>query len=221
MDNLNKKIDHTYLKPEATFEDIQRVCSEAMEHKFKNVCVSSYWVPYASKALKGSQVGLATTIGFPHGNSNMASKIIEIEDAVSDGATELDVVINMGAIKSKNWAKIELEIQEARTYADFNILKYIIEIGYLNDFEISKICEILIKHHVNYVKTCTGYGPRGVTADDIIKIKSFVGDRILIKASGGIKDLKTAEAVINAGADVIGTSNSINIIRELTNGEGS
>jgi len=217
MENINLKIDHTLLKPEATRDQIDQLCKEAIDNDFRSVCIASSWVSHAVTRLKDKNPKICTVIGFPHGNNNLISKISEVEDAIGD-ATEFDAVVNIGAIKSQNWDYVESEIRELRSHTYPFILKYIIEISYLNDFEIKKICDLLIKHEVNYVKTSTGYGVRATTVDDIKKLKDFSQNAILIKASGGISDLKKAEAMFAAGAHIIGTSKSLEIMRAIRDG---
>jgi len=218
MENINLKIDHTLLRPDATQDDIDKLCQEAIDNDFRSVCVASSWVSHIAETTKDKNLKICTVIGFPHGNNNLVSKVIEVEDAIGD-ATEFDAVVNIGAIKSQKWDYVESEISELRKYTYPYKLKYIIEIAYLNDFEIKKMCDLLIKHEVDYVKTSTGYGPRGATVDDIKKLKDFTQNSILIKASGGISDLKKAEAMLEAGADIIGTSKSLEIMRATRNGK--
>lgn len=216
MIELNSYIDHTLLRPEATKEQIENLCKEAMRHKFRAVCTSSYWTPSVAKFLGSSDVKIATTIGFPHGNCNLVAKILEIDEAIIDEADELDVVLNLGNVKSKDWNMVEEEIVEVSAHAQDKVIKYIIEIGQLNDFEIHKICDFLINHGVNYVKTCTGYGPRGCTIEDIQKLNNIISNsQMKIKASGGIKSKEFALDLINAGAKIIGCSSSVSFMENV------
>jgi len=212
---LNEYIDHTLLKPDATHKDIERLCQEALKHKFASVCVAPYWVHLCLECLD-NKIPITTVIGFPHGNSEESSKSQQIIEAIMDGATEMDVVINVGAIKSGRWEDVESEIEEVALTKKYRHaqsrsikIKYIVEIGYLTDYELFRVTDLLIEHKIDYVKTCTGYGPRGVEIEDIEKLKKHVGDRIGIKASGGIKTKEFCERLIKVGANRIGASSSV------------
>jgi len=219
---MNEYIDHTILKPDATRQDIVKLCSEAMEYKFASVCVAPTWVLDCENILKGD-VTIATVIGFPHGNICMDNKDEQLFRTSHMGATEFDVVIDIGAVKSGLWKRVENEIHGLREDLESVkvnrnlIIKYIVEIGYLTDDELFKISDMLIKHKIDFIKTCTGYGPRGVTVEDIVKIKKHVGDAIKIKASGGIKTADFAKQLIEAGANRIGCSSSVSIMNEINN----
>lgn len=208
MNNLASYIDHTLLKPEATLDDIKKLLKEAEEHKFASACLAPCWL---DERIDGHKTKISTVVGFPHGNAQTGTKMHQMQT----GADEYDVVANIGDIKSGKWHDVEFEISKLRTSTDMPI-KYIVEVGHLTDIELFRTAELLIKHKIDYIKTCTGYGPRGVTLDDIKKIKAFVGDRILIKASGGIKTRTFAEDLIAAGANRlgIGSVSSLEIISE-------
>lgn len=216
MTNIAHYIDHTLLRPDATESDIKKLCDEANEHGFASVCVAPTWVNLASSYYSTA----CTVIGFPHGNSSLNDKESQSDNAVMDGAKELDFVLNIGYVKSKKWPAISEEVKRMAEAARFNevVSKYIVEVGYLTDEELFHVADILIKHKVDFIKTCTGYGPRNVTVEDIVKIKKHVGDRIKIKASGGIKTYEFSRQLIEAGADRLGCSNSINIIKESSDG---
>ena len=222
MIKIPSYIDHTLLRPDATESDIKNLCQEAIDNKCYSVCVAPSLVGYAhsftEQYLETSDVKIATVIGFPHGNTGLNSKIEQIAyyDVFVD---EFDVVANIGSIKSGAWTGVEQEIEYVREITNRTI-KYIVEIGYLTDEELFHMADLLIKHKIDFIKTCTGYGPRNVTVDDIVKIKRHVGDRIKIKASGGIKTYEFAKQLIDAGADRLGTSSSLNIIKGATSNVG-
>jgi deoxyribose-phosphate aldolase len=213
MSPINSIIDHTLLRPDATTNDIKALCQEAIDNKFHSICVTPHWVGFVSSLLEKSdtEVSLATVIDFPHGNLsfNAKTEIVSIYNVFVD---EFDVVANISAIKSGDWLKVEQEVKAIRNETG-NTIKYIVEVGYLTDVELFKIADILIRQKIDFIKTCTGYGPRNVTVEDISKIKNHVRDSIEIKASGGIKTYEFAKQLVDAGANRLGTSNSINIIK--------
>jgi len=211
---MNKFIDHTLLKPDATDAMIDQLCLQYLQNKFATVCVSPYWAEYIQNYMK--DIHVCTVIGFPHGNTSIRSKTHDI-NICPEMVKEVDIVINVGAVKSESWRMVESEIQSVSSAAqDSNcISKYIVEIGYLTDEELFKIADLLIKYKIDFIKTCTGYGPRNVTVEDIKKIKAYVGDRIKIKASGGITSLSFAQDLISAGADRLGCSSSVSIMKEF------
>lgn len=208
MSDLNKYIDHTLLKPDATFDDIKKLCKEASEYKFASICIAPCWMDERLEDIVGV-INTCVVIGFPHGNIATHDKIRTI---LSAGADENDIVINIGNIKSGLWDDVENEIQTIRRSAESYLLKYIVEVGYLTDAELFRVADLLIKYKIDFIKTCTGYGPRNVSVDDIKKIKAYVGDRIQIKASGGIKSRTFAEDLIAAGANRLGTSSGVAIM---------
>jgi deoxyribose-phosphate aldolase len=206
-------IDHTYLKPDATLNDIIKLIDEATKYNFASICIAPIWVPFASGALKHHETNICCVIGFPHGNNSLHAKKEEIKFCSYNKADEFDVVINIGAIKSSKWGEIEIEVAEVRQATKGKILKYIIETGYLTVAETEKVCKILLNNNVDYVKTSTGYGPRGASIEDMILLKGIVGDKMKIKASGGIKTYEFAKQLIDKGADRLGTSSGIEIIK--------
>lgn len=211
MNPIASYIDHTLLKPNATESDIKKLCQEAAEYKFASICIAPCWLDERIDAFT-TGVKISTVVGFPHGNVPVGTKMNQMQT----GADEYDVVANIGDIKSGRWHDVEFEIAKLRTATSLPI-KYIVEVGYLEDVELYRVAELLIKHKIDFIKTCTGYGPRNVTIEDIVKIKAFTGDRIKIKASGGIKSLEQAKALIEAGADRLGTSSGVSIVKpELT-----
>jgi len=215
LSNYAAKIDHTLLRPDATRDQIANLCLEAEQNKFATVCVAPCWLGYIEPS---KTYGTTTVIGFPHGNSFFLEKINSSQGYIAKGATELDIVANIGFIKSGDWQSVEAEVElfgKLRERVENVVMKYIVEVGYLTDDELFKIADMLIKHKMDYIKTCTGYGPRGVTPEDIAKIKKHVGDAIKIKASGGIASGELFLAVVEAGADRVGTSSSVRIMESL------
>ncbi len=211
---LRSYIDHTLLAATANREDIKKLCEEAISYGFYAVCVNSCYVKFAKEQLSGTEVRLAATVGFPLGAASSKSKMTEAEEAVKDGADEIDMVINVGYLKEGRWEKAMSEIAEVKTIIGQRILKVILETCYLTEDEIRKACEIALKANADFVKTSTGFGSRGASFDDILIMKRAVGDQMLVKASGGIKDAETARKYISLGADRIGTSSGIKIVSE-------
>ena len=213
--NLNQFIDHTNLKPTATQEDIKILSKEAIEYNFKAVCVSPYYLDIARRELKNSDVKLCTVIGFPFGYSHVATKMEAISKAINEGADELDVVVNLSAVKNQDWDTVESEIDSITTVTKLKgnkVLKLILETAYLNREELERLCNLCIKSNVDFAKTSTGYAPSGAKLEDIVFMKSILGDTVAIKASGGIKDSSFANALIEAGATRLGTSSGKNLI---------
>lgn len=211
---LNKYIDHTNLKNTATLKDIEKLCNEAIKYKFSSVCVYPYYVPLAHALLKGSGIDVCTVVGFPSGESTKEVKVFEAINAIENGATEIDVVINISALKNKDYNYIKEEIEEIRDAIDGKVLKVIIETCLLSEEEIIKMTEICNETFVNFIKTSTGFGEYGAKVEDVELINEHKNDVLEIKASGGIKDLKTMEDMINAGATRIGTSSGVKIMNE-------
>ena len=208
---LNKYIDHTNLKNTATLKDIEKLCNEAIEYNFASVCVYPYYVTLASKLLKGTNVEVCTVVGFPSGESTKETKVFEAINAVENGATEIDMVINVSALKNKDYKYIKEEIEEIRDAIDGKVLKVIIETCLLTKEEIIKMTEICNETFVNFIKTSTGFGEYGARVEDVELINEHKGELLEIKASGGIKDMDTLEAMVNAGATRIGTSSGVKI----------
>jgi deoxyribose-phosphate aldolase len=212
-------IDHTLLKADSTDQDIIKVCDEAKQYKFATVCVNPYWVPLASQELAGSGVGITTVIGFPLGSSSTLVKSTEAQDAITNGATEIDMVLNVGAMKSGNIEAVEKDIHEVALVCKGKaILKVIIETCYLTDDEKKLAAELCKTAGADFVKTSTGFGPCGATINDIQLIRKAVGNEMGIKASGGVRDLPFALQLIDAGATRLGTSSGIALV---TGGKGS
>ena len=211
--SLAKLIDHTDVRPIATDADIKRLCDEAIKHGFCAVCVQPYFVRLASRLLANeSGVKVCTVVGFPFGTNVTDVKVFEVRKAIEDGAEELDVVMNISAVKSGNYAYLEEELNKIMSVAEDTVIKLIIETGYLTVEEMKKVCDIAVKAGVDYIKTCTGFGPRGVSLDDVRLIKEFTGGKVGIKASGGIRTYEQAVSLIEAGATRLGTSRSLKIL---------
>ncbi len=212
MDNLSKYIDHTILKPEATNEDIKKICQEAIGYGFKAVCINPVYVKYASEILKDTGVLIATVVGFPLGNNLTKVKELETELAIEDGADEIDMVINIPALKNKEFDLVKRDIQGVVKASKGKEVKVIIETCLLTKEEIIKASEIIVEAGANFVKTSTGFSTGGAEEEDIKLIKSVVKEKAKIKASGGIRSKEKAVKMIEAGADRIGASSSIKIV---------
>lgn len=205
-------IDHTDVKADATGADIEKLCQEAKEYGFHSVCVTPYQVKNAKRELEGSSVAIICVIGFPFGFTTTEEKINEGEIAVADGATEVDMVINIGAVKEGDWDFVENEIHQITEAIAPTGLKVIMEIGFLTKEELIHTCKIAKKAGAAFVKTSTGYGPRTPTPEDIKIMRKAVGPDMGVKASGGIHTFEDAKAMIEAGATRIGTSSALQII---------
>ncbi len=214
MIELAGHIEHTNLKPDSTKEDIIKLCEEAIEHNFYGICVAPYHTQTAKKALLNSNVKLTTVVGFPLGYATVASKVEEAKKAIISGVDEVDMVMNIAAFKSQDYATVQNDIQAVTTacHLQNKQVKVIIETAYLNDEEIDKACRICIDCEVDFVKTSTGYASEGATPEKVKLMRSILPAKIKIKASGGIKTHDEAVALIEAGAFRIGTSSSLNII---------
>ena len=208
-------IDHTILKASATRELVIELCSQAKEYNFASVCVSPCFVKLASQELKDSEVKICTVIGFPLGVNSTHVKAFEAKKAVEDGAQEVDMVIHVGALKEGDQAYVLNDIAEVVKASGGALVKVIIETCYLTDDEKVTACEIAKKAGANFVKTSTGFGTGGATATDIALMRKTVGNELGVKASGGVRSLQEALAVIEAGASRIGTSSGMSIIKEM------
>lgn len=208
-------IDHTILKAGTTKEQVIELCSQAKEYGFASVCVSPCFVKLAAKELKGSKVKVCTVIGFPHGVNSTQVKAFEAKKAVEDGAQEVDMVIHVGALKEGDHEYVHNDILEVVKASKGALVKVILETCYLTDKEKVTACEIAKKAGANFVKTSTGFGSGGATAADIALMRKAVGKELGVKASGGVRSLAEALAMIEAGANRIGTSSGISIINEM------
>ena len=218
MKLLNNYIDHTLLKPTATKRDIIKLCEEALEYSFFSVCVNSCYVAIAKSELRNTNVKVCSVIGFPLGAMSTQAKVDEAKSALKDGADEIDMVINVGLLKSKDFDGVWKDIEAVKSIMPNNILKVILETCYLKEVEIIKASELAIQSGADFIKTSTGFGTGGATIHDVKLMKSVANNEAKIKASGGIKDAKTALEYINLGVERLGTSSSITIV---TNGKSS
>ncbi|WP_173916098.1 deoxyribose-phosphate aldolase [Halobacillus sp. Marseille-Q1614] len=211
--NLAKMIDHTQLKPDTTKDKIEQICAEAKEHQFMSVCVNPHWVSYCKELLKGTDVKVCTVIGFPLGATTTETKVFETKQAIENGATEVDMVINVGELKSGNkdfvLKDIEAVVQAAAGKA---LVKVIIETSLLTEDEKITASQLTKEGGADFVKTSTGFSGGGATVEDISLMRKTVGPDLGVKASGGVRDLEGAKAVIEAGATRIGASAGIAII---------
>ena len=212
---LARYFDHTLLKPFATQGDIQDLCREALDYQFYSVCVNPCHVALVSRTLKGSGVKTCSVVGFPLGCSTSQVKALEAGRAVEDGADEIDMVLAVGALKQGLHDQVENDIRAVVAAAGQALVKVIIEACYLSDSEKRAACSIAERAGADFVKTSTGFGSGGALVEDIRLMKSVVGDRLQIKASGGISTLEQALAMIEAGADRLGASAGVTIIGEL------
>lgn len=213
---LNKMIDHTLLKPQSSKEEILKLCEEAKAHDFKSVCVNPFWVSTCKKALEGSDVLVCTVIGFPLGANTTQCKVDETKDAVANGALEVDMVLNVGLIKSKDFDAAKEDIaQVAKAAHDGNaLLKVILETCLLTKEEIAQACLLAKEAGADFVKTSTGFSTAGAKVEDVELMRQTVGEEMGVKASGGIRDWKTAQEMIAAGANRLGVSAGIAIMEE-------
>lgn len=205
--------DHTVLKATATKEDVIRICEEALEYGFASVCVNSYWVKLVAEKLANSDVKTCTVVGFPLGAMSTAAKAAEAGIAVEDGADEVDMVINIGELKAKAYDNVLADIKEVKKACKTAALKVIIETCYLTDEEKVKSCELAVEAGADFVKTSTGFGTAGAVVSDVKLMKKTVGDKALVKASGSIRNEHTAKMMIDAGADRLGTSATVDIMK--------
>ncbi|AIE60795.1 deoxyribose-phosphate aldolase [Bacillus methanolicus] len=210
-------IDHTLLKADATKEQIKKLCEEAKEYKFASVCVNPGWVKYASELLEGSGVNVCTVIGFPLGATTLETKVFETKNAIENGAAEVDMVINIGALKDGDNDFVEKEIRAVVEAAKGQALtKVIIEACLLTEEEKVRACELAVKAGADYVKTSTGFSTGGATVEDVKLMRKTVGPDIGVKASGGVRSAEDAKKMIEAGASRIGASSGVSIVKGLT-----
>ena len=212
MNNASEYIDHTNLRPDAIESDIIKLCDEALAFKFASVCINPIHVPLAVSILQNEKIKVSTVVSFPLGASSSEMKFAESRFLIHQGVEELDMVINIGALKQKEYGIVENDIARVVDAADGNPVKVIIETCLLNEEEMLKACKIIINAGAAYVKTSTGFLSQGARVEDIKLIKENVGKALGIKASGGIKTLEEVKLMISAGANRIGTSNGVNIV---------
>jgi len=222
-EQLAKTIDQTLLSPTATLQAVHGLCVTAKRNHFAAVCINPSYIPIAKKVLSGSDVKICSVVGYPLGANSIETKVFEAKDNVKKGADELDVVVNIGMIKSGNYSYIEKEIgiiisvirrEQMAEYNKHINVKIVIENGSLTKEEVKKVCKIVEESGADFIKTSTGFGVRGVELDDVRLIREVVTRNIGVKAAGGIRTFKDAQALIDAGATRLGTSSGINIIEE-------
>lgn len=210
-----KMVDHTLLAQTATWEEIRQICDDGLRYGTASVCIPPCYVAAAAEYVQG-KLPICTVIGFPNGNHTTEAKIYEAKDAIANGASELDMVINIGALKAKKYAYVQNEIEKLKEVCDNKILKVIIETCLLNEEEKIKMCEIVTQAKADYIKTSTGFSTGGATFDDIALFAKYVGPDVKIKAAGGISSFDDAEKFISLGASRLGTSRLVKIEKSLS-----
>ena len=207
MDTMEilRHVDHTLLKPECTWEQIKTLCDEAMEFQCATVCIPPAYVKEAVEYVQGN-LKICTVIGFPNGYNTMAAKIFETKDAVENGASEIDMVINIGWVKDRAWKKLEEEIAGVKAACLGRPLKVIFETCLLTDLEKQRLCQIVAKAEAAYLKTSTGFSTGGATREDVALLRENLPDSVLVKASGGVRTLEDAQAYLELGAERLGAS---------------
>lgn len=222
MNNMAKYIDHTILNADATEKDIQRICIEAKEYDFKTVCINPGWVDYAAHLLEGTDVGITTVIGFPLGANTSEIKAAEAKQAVEKSVSDVDMVINIGALKNEDYPTVLNDIKAVVNAVDGKaIVKVIIETSLLNKTEKIRVCELAKQAGADFVKTSTGFSTGGATLDDVKLMRATVGPKMGVKASGGVRSYEDAVAMIEAGATRIGASSGIAIVQGVADASNS
>ncbi|HLR89307.1 MAG TPA: deoxyribose-phosphate aldolase [Atopostipes sp.] len=213
MENIAQYIDHTILNADATETDVRRICEEAKEYNFKTVCIQPYWVKYAKELLEGTEVGITTVIGFPLGANTTEIKVAEAKQAVAEGASDVDMVINIGALKSEDYDTVLNDIKAVVDAVDGQALvKVIIETALLTKAEKVRASELAKQAGADFVKTSTGFSTGGATLEDVRLMRATVGPDMGVKASGGVRTFEDAKAMIEVGATRIGASSGISIV---------
>ncbi|MDD3015918.1 MAG: deoxyribose-phosphate aldolase [Lactococcus chungangensis] len=219
--NLNKYIDHTVLKADTSKDKVQQIIDEAIQYDFMSVCINPTWVSFAAKQLATTDVKVCTVIGFPLGANTSAVKAFEAADAIKHGADEVDMVINIGAAKDGDWDLVESDIQAVVDASGDVLTKVIIETSLLTDEEKIKACQAAVRAGADFVKTSTGFSTAGATVSDIALMRQTVGPDMGVKASGGVRSIADAQAMIDAGATRLGTSNGVDIMKgNVADGNG-
>jgi deoxyribose-phosphate aldolase len=213
---VNKTIDHTLLKQNATKQQIITLCEEARTYDFASVCVNPTWVKTCAELLNGSDVKVCTVIGFPLGATTTAVKVFETKNAIENGATEIDMVLNIGALKDKHMSLVTEDIRAVKEAAGKNIVKVIIETCLLSDDEKILACNAVLDAKADFVKTSTGFSTAGATVEDVKLMKNVVGSQARVKAAGGVRTYEDLIAMIEAGADRIGTSAGVQLLNKQT-----
>lgn len=212
--NYNKMIDHTVLKADTPLETVKRICDEAMEYGFASVCINPCHVAYCADYLKDSDVNVCTVIGFPLGANTSAMKAFETKDAIANGADEIDMVMNIGALKDKNYDLVRDDVKAVVEAANGTLVKVILETCLLTEDEIKKACELCVEAKADYVKTSTGFSTRGATIEDVRIMKEAVHGKAKVKAAGGVRTPEDMVKIVAAGADRIGTSAGCSLVKK-------
>ena len=212
INEILKHVDHTLLSPQATWDEIRQICDDAIKYHTASVCIPPSYVSQAAKYL-GERVKVCTVIGFPNGYSTTAVKAFETEDALANGAKEIDMVINIGWLKDKRYELIEDEIKKLKSICKDKVLKVIIETCLLTDQEIISMCQVVSKSKAEYIKTSTGFSTGGATREDVALFARHIGSGVKIKAAGGISTLQDAEDFLALGADRLGTSRIVKLVK--------
>jgi len=212
--NYNKMIDHTVLKADTPLETVKRICDEAMEYGFASVCINPCHVAYCADYLKDSDVNVCTVIGFPLGANTSAVKAFETKDAIANGADEIDMVMNIGALKDKNYDLVRDDVKAVVEAANGTLVKVILETCLLTEDEIKKVCELCVEAKADYVKTSTGFSTRGATIEDVRIMKEAVHGKAKVKAAGGVRTPEDMVKIVAAGADRIGTSAGCSLVKK-------
>lgn len=219
VENILKIVDHTLLLQTSTWEEIKQICDDAMKYGTASVCIPPCYVKQAAEYM-GDKMTVCTVIGFPNGNCTTATKVFETKDAIANGAKEIDMVINVGQLKAKNYDYVLNEIKEIKAACGDKILKVIIETCLLTDEEKIKMCEIVTESGADFIKTSTGFSTAGATFDDVELFAKHVGKNVKIKAAGGISSLADAEKFMELGAERLGTSRIVKIVKNQDTGAG-
>ncbi len=212
--NYNKMIDHTVLKADTPLETVKRICDEAMEYGFASVCINPCHVAYCADYLKDSDVNVCTVAGFPLGANTSAVKAFETKDAIANGADEIDMVMNIGALKDKNYDLVRDDVKAVVEAANGTLVKVILETCLLTEDEIKKACELCVEAKADYVKTSTGFSTRGATIEDVQIMKAAVQGKAKVKAAGGVRTHEDMVKIVEAGADRIGTSAGCSLVEK-------
>ena len=212
--NYNKMIDHTVLKADTPLETVKRICDDAMEYGFASVCINPCHVAYCADYLKDSNVNVCTVIGFPLGANTSAVKAFETKDAIANGADEIDMVMNIGALKDKNYDLVRDDVKAVVEAANGTLVKVILETCLLTEDEIKKACELCVEAKADYVKTSTGFSTRGATIEDVRIMKEAVHGKAKVKAAGGVRTPEDMVKIVAAGADRIGTSAGCSLVKK-------
>lgn len=212
--NYDKMIDHTVLKADTPLETVKRICDEAMEYGFASVCINPCHVAYCADYLKDSDVNVCTVIGFPLGANTSAVKAFETKDAIANGADEIDMVMNIGALKDKNYDLVRDDVKAVVEAANGTLVKVILETCLLTEDEIKKACELCVEAKADYVKTSTGFSTRGATIEDVRIMKEAVHGKAKVKAAGGVRTPEDMVKIVAAGADRIGTSAGCSLVKK-------